>query len=110
VVRLLARKHPKRYTDNPQKPARKGKIFADYLRNGRGATAVASYSLRARAGAPVATPVAWEELRDIEDPRDFDWQSVPERLTQLSRDPWQDLDKSVVRLTSALKKKVPINK
>jgi len=110
VVRLLARKHPKRYTDNPQKPARKGKIFADYLRNGRGATAVASYSLRARAGAPVATPVAWEELRDIEDPRDFDWQSVPERLTQLSRDPWQDLDKSAVRLTSALKKKVPINK
>jgi bifunctional non-homologous end joining protein LigD len=71
---------------------------------------VASYSLRTRAGAPVATPVAWEELRDIEDPRDFDWQSVPERLTQLSRDPWQDLDKSAARLTSALKKKVPINK
>ena len=109
-VRLLARKHPGRYTDNPQKAARKGKIFADYLRNGRGATSVASYSLRAREGAPAATPVTWEELRSIEDPRDFDWQSVPERLTKLSRDPWQDLAKSAVRLTSELKKKVPINK
>lgn len=110
VVRLLARKHPGRYTDNPQKPARKGKIYADYLRNGRGATAVASYSLRARAGAPVATPVAWEELRDIEDPRDFDWQSVPDRLARLARDPWEDLAKSAVRLTADLKKKVSINK
>jgi bifunctional non-homologous end joining protein LigD len=110
VVRLLARKHPRRYTDNPQKPARKGKIFADYLRNGRGATAVASYSLRARAGAPVATPVPWEELGTIEDPRDFDWRTVPERLAQLSRDPWEDLDKSAVRLTADIKKKVTVNK
>ncbi len=110
VVRMLARKDPKRYTDNPQKPARKGKIFADYLRNGRGATAVASYSLRARPGAPVATPLAWEELRDVEDPRDFDWQSVPARLAQLTRDPWEDLDRSAVRLTAALKKKVTVNK
>ena len=58
----------------------------------------------------MATPVAWEELRAIEDPRDFDWQSVPVRLTQLSRDPWEDLAKSAVRLTADLKKKVSINK
>src|SRR5690606_26675101 len=56
---------PDRYVANMAKAKRKGRIFIDYLRNERGSTAIAPYSTRARAGAPVATPVSWEELEKL---------------------------------------------
>lgn len=71
------------------KNRRSGRIFVDYLRNARGATSVASYSLRARAGAPVATPLSWEELNGIETPAELDLASVPQRLRRLRTDPWR---------------------
>ena len=84
----MAERAPHRYTANPQKGQRRGRIYIDYLRNTRGATAVGSFSLRARAGVPVATPLGWDELRRLDDPTEFTWQSVPERLATLARDPW----------------------
>jgi bifunctional non-homologous end joining protein LigD len=60
--RAIAEAEPEMFTANIRKVQRKGRIFLDWLRNQRGATAVMPYSARAREGAPVAAPIAWEEL------------------------------------------------
>jgi bifunctional non-homologous end joining protein LigD len=87
----MARRAPERYTINPLKAARRGRIFVDYLRNVRGATAVAAYSTRARPGAPVSTPVGWSELSGKTPPEeDFTVETVPRRLASLRKDPWAD--------------------
>jgi bifunctional non-homologous end joining protein LigD len=65
-ARAMAGADPDRFVATMAKAKRKGRIFIDWLRNQRGATAVMPYSARARAGAPVAAPVSWTELRDIE--------------------------------------------
>ncbi len=70
-ARALAHAEPDRFTANLKKAQRKGKIFIDYLRNQRGATAVLPYVARAREGAPVAAPVTWSELRDLDSPKRF---------------------------------------
>jgi bifunctional non-homologous end joining protein LigD len=60
--RAIAQAEPEMFTANIRKVERKGRIFLDWLRNQRGATAVMPYSARAREGAPVSAPIAWEEL------------------------------------------------
>ncbi|OBX20503.1 DNA ligase D [Erythrobacter sp. QSSC1-22B] len=67
----LSLAEPDRFTATMSKAKRKGKIFIDWLRNQRGSTAVLPYSARARSGAPVAAPIAWNELKTIEDARLF---------------------------------------
>jgi len=88
----FVRREPARYTATATKSKRKGKIFVDYLRNGRGATAITSYSTRARAGAPVSTPLSWDELDEDLRPLELDVRSVPKRLASLPVDPWGDID------------------
>jgi bifunctional non-homologous end joining protein LigD len=80
VAQLLAVQSPETYTANPLKAHRVGRIFVDYLRNSRGATAIAPYSMRARPGAPVATPVEWDALDQIK----------PETLTMATLPRWLD--------------------
>ncbi|MHC9418361.1 DNA ligase D [Sphingomonas citri] len=65
-ARALAQAEPERFVANMSKAKRKGRIFIDYLRNQRGATAIMPYAARARVGAPVAAPVSWTELRDLD--------------------------------------------
>ena len=92
LAELLVERTPDRYTANMTKAGRRGKIFVDYLRNGRGATAVAPYSPRARPGAPVATPVDWNELRPSLTADYFNLVNLVERLQSLQRDPWDGID------------------
>jgi bifunctional non-homologous end joining protein LigD len=89
----MAADAPERYTARMSKAGRTGKIFIDYVRNARGATAVAPYSARAKPHATVATPVAWDELDSGLTPDRFTVESVPRRLAGLGDDPWRDLRK-----------------
>jgi bifunctional non-homologous end joining protein LigD len=91
---------PSLYLTRMTKSARRGKIFLDYLRNERGATAIAPFSPRAREGAPVALPLRWSELKARERPvfrvSDFArWQR------RLSRDPWKEMERTDQRLRIA---------
>ncbi|MEG3153153.1 DNA ligase D, partial [Sphingomonas sp. ZT3P38] len=70
-ARAMGQAEPERFTASIRKIDRKDRIFIDYLRNQRGATAVLPYVARARPGAPVSAPVSWSELRDIETPQLF---------------------------------------
>lgn len=80
---------PERYTSNPLKVRRKGKVLIDYLRNARGATVVAAYSVRAREGAPVSVPLRWDELGRGLDPKRYTITAVERRLAALDADPWE---------------------
>jgi len=75
----------------------------DYLRNTRGATAVAPYSLRARAGATVATPLSWDELSAKTPPSTFTIATVPDRIAR-KKDPWAGYEGRRQRLTSAMRR------
>jgi bifunctional non-homologous end joining protein LigD len=91
VANRVAEIDPAGFTINMAKRERGGKIFLDYLRNDRGSTAVAAYSVRARAGAPVATPLAWEELSPSLRPDRFTVQTIPERIRAQKADPWKGM-------------------
>jgi bifunctional non-homologous end joining protein LigD len=96
----MARDAPERYTANLAKRARTGRIFVDYLRNGRGATAVAAYSTRARPGAPVSVPVGWDELATLQAGSHYRVENLLGRLDHLGRDPWEELMRSRQTLPS----------
>lgn len=88
VAQALANLHPDEFVAVATKAKRKGKIFIDWLRNTRGATSVASYSLRARAKAGVAMPVSWEELGRVKSGDAFTMTSALTRLKRRKVDPW----------------------
>lgn len=104
VADHLAKNESETYVAVASKSARKGKVFVDYLRNGRGATAVAPFSPRARPEATVATPLAWSEVTASLDPRRFDMESVPARLARQKRDPWVGFFDSNQTISAAARK------
>ena len=97
-VLMMEQANPQLYLTKMTKSARTGRIFLDYLRNERGATAVAAYSPRARAGARVAMPLTWAELKRT-DPKHFAVANFDEWKSRLRHDPWLEMDKVKQRLT-----------
>jgi bifunctional non-homologous end joining protein LigD len=98
IVDTLVRAEPDKYLATPSKAQRAGKVFLDDLRNVRGATSIAPFSTRARPGAPVSTPLAWEELTPALRPESFTLESVPARLDTLGKDPWHGFETARAQL------------
>jgi bifunctional non-homologous end joining protein LigD len=82
---------PQTYIATMSKAKRTDKIFIDWLRNSRGATSVTSWSLRAREGAPVAVPIAWEELGRVRSASAFGLRKALRRVASLASDPWAEI-------------------
>jgi bifunctional non-homologous end joining protein LigD len=100
-AQAMATAEPDRYIATMSKAKRKGLIFIDYLRNQRGSTAVAPYSARARAGGPVAVPIAWHELADMADAHPFsiaDAQTLLQRARDKALKGWGFADQSLPEL------------
>lgn len=87
-AQAMAAHQPQIYVATMAKARRRGKIFIDWLRNTRGSTSVASWSLRARAGGYVAVPLRWSELGGVEGPGAYDLEQARLRATRLRSDPW----------------------
>ena len=104
MARYLARRYPKELTVEQRKEKRRGRLYLDVMRNSWGQTAVLPYSLRAKRGAPVATPLDWSELgRKGLGPRSYHLRNMRRRLSARS-DPWADIDRHRSALGPARKK------
>jgi bifunctional non-homologous end joining protein LigD len=101
LTELLVRLNPTAYVATMSKAQRRGKIFIDFFRNGRGATFIAPYSTRAREGAPVAMPLAWDELSPKVEAGHFNVRNVMKRMSRLSDDPWKDASSKKQVLSAA---------
>lgn len=88
VARAMERDDPDRYISTATKAKRDGRIFVDYLRNSREATAVAPFSTRSRPGAPVSVPIDWSELSSLKSANQYTVLNVMQRLSRMKKDPW----------------------
>jgi bifunctional non-homologous end joining protein LigD len=93
IAETMAKAKPDRYLAVMTKAARRGRIFVDYLRNGRGATAVGPYSPRALPQASISTPLDWDELSEGIRADHFRIDNLRQRLAGLKQDPWRELGK-----------------
>lgn len=101
----MAADSPDRFVATITKSKRRGKILVDYLRNQRGATAVAAFSTRTRPGAAVSMPLAWDELSPSIGPAYFTVENAPTRLASLTADPWADFRAAAAPIETAKPRK-----
>ncbi|AFL53731.1 bifunctional non-homologous end joining protein LigD [Sinorhizobium fredii] len=101
LAQTFAERDPEHFVATMSKAKRKGRIFIDWLRNDRGATAIAPYSTRARAGGPVATPVSWDELEALDAANTFHIADIIERI-EAGTDPWREIGEIKQSLTKKM--------
>jgi bifunctional non-homologous end joining protein LigD len=106
VADLMVRTFPDRYIATATKRAREGKIFVDWMRNAEGATAVAPFSLRAKANAPVAMPIDWDELESDVRFDFFNAKNVPALIAKRKGDPWQAFFATRQSITAQMMRRV----
>ena len=106
VADRIVRAAPDRYVATMSKIARNGKIFIDYLRNGRGATSIAAFSTRALADAPVSVPIRWEELTPRLRSDHFTVANVLSRISRLKKDPWVEMSKTRQTISKSMFKRL----
>lgn len=101
MAALLASRHNEELTTEHRKAKRQGRIYLDVMRNSYGQTAVLPYAVRARPGAPIATPLSLDELGDSKlDPQRWHIRNIMRRLGQ-KKDPWADIQRHAVKLETA---------
>jgi DNA ligase D len=100
IAARIASGAPDTFTTNMAKEKRRRRIFIDFHRNARSATAVAPYSLRARNNLPASAPLSWQDLENIDAPGDLNYSSLPV-LVAATGDPWADIEQSAGDLAAA---------
>ncbi|MEO8486987.1 MAG: DNA ligase D, partial [Betaproteobacteria bacterium] len=106
VADFMVRTFADRFVATVSKERRKGRIFIDYLRNAEGATAIAPYAVRARAGAPVSMPIHWDDLaKDVRFDH-FNVANAAQHLARRKRDPWAEFAKTTQTITRAHRKRM----
>ncbi|HEU0215335.1 MAG TPA: DNA ligase D, partial [Stellaceae bacterium] len=108
VAERMHEERPDQFTANMSKQERRGRIYLDYLRNSRGATAVGAYSPRERAGTPVSTPLSWEEVESGVPPTAFTVATIPARLAALEVDPWAEIGEARQTVAAKVRKHIGI--
>ena len=104
IADALVKVRADRYTANPLKRTRVGKIFVDYLRNQRGGSAIVNYSTRAKPNASVACPLAWDELKGLKAASPYTLKTLPMRLKAKRSDPWEGFFSTRQSITAKAKK------
>ncbi|HYH78945.1 MAG TPA: hypothetical protein VEX86_04090, partial [Longimicrobium sp.] len=104
--RDLASRAPGQFITKSTLAKRGGKIFLDYLRNARGATAISAYSVRAKRAGAASVPLAWNEVSPKIRSDELTPAAVIERLKKLTRDPWEDFYKAKQSITKQMKQAV----
>ncbi|HKT67356.1 MAG TPA: DNA ligase D [Burkholderia sp.] len=103
VAQHVAGALPDRFTATMGPKHRRGRIFIDYLRNGRGASTINAYSVRARPGMGVSVPLRWDEVPDTTGGAQWTIDTLHERLDRLKRDPWEGYDDTRQRITAQMR-------
>lgn len=106
IVKYMAKMIPDRFSAVSGPKNRVGKIFIDYLRNGKGATTINAYAVRSREGLPVSVPIFKEEVQEIKAANAWNIHTLHDRLDQLGEDPWKDFKKTKQTITTDMRRRL----